>query len=1268
MSNENFSDFDDLFDDDMLEILNDGDDATKQAPPIVHRTTTTIPMPLVKQEKKPSTQYQFINTSLPPPMIQSSASATTNSRLPNSSTIPNTMMGLQPNFRMFPDTTNNIQNISNLQQMMKQSFANQGTNPSTNPYLAQLASMNQMLKMPNPSSGVSPSLPLPKQNFVVQPPSTYNRALTPSSSGYTAIIGNPPSASSNNKTNTYIFNPTTFLQQAASSTPTAIPPSFFSSIPLPHPQPVVLPSSTKGLLEVSPPKLGKKWPKLLSEIKLEVIVTNQKIWQSMANSESLRCYVPDFGSEFDEYEDDDLDDDDDMFEEDFNNIDEDNFDLNKYNGPKKSQGTKRSRDSKPKQQSKFNGNTFVYLFSPNRELVAYVPSAEYNECLVPLAKHKIVLISATSQLDVSLGKSYISLKIYMVKKAMVSDKNLLESNVDGESGTHSMDLSDEQVQLYHIRKNFLKRLFELIDRQSVTSFSSSNLQNEPAFNSKARKLGESDVTGARSKQEEDDLDGLDDTDLDEYIIQKPASNSSNRSDSNPNDKSLERQLEELYEEIEKTIVDDENAPPTEPENSDDEPEGSHHDIEIPEDSVLAADLRSYQKTAVKWMLKRERVGEDKVKTTPKLHSMFQERKFPDGTLFYFNPLNGIITTTFVPAPPEPKGGILADEMGLGKTVEVIGLIASNRMKVKKNTPQVSGDKYITPATLVVTPLTIIDQWKQEIERHTNNQLSVCVYQGSRRIRDAPTLLKYDVIITTYNTLSFEFSQTYMNKERTNAKKKAAKDTITAQQPSPIYRMKFFRVVLDEAHNIKNRKSLQAKATAAVDAERRWAVTGTPIQNHIDDLFSLFHFLKVNPHGDWRWWSRFIGKPFEKKDKKAVEALQSVIKKLVIRRTKNKRVNGKRIVMLPPKRVETVSIQFSEAETNFYKSLYEYSKGKFNEFLRSGTVLKNYANILEMLLHLRQVCNHPALIITSFQKKSEKSTMNGFLENFEQKNGFEVYDSILPMLPQVLKMNRDKNKKNGEEMSSQLKTINVTRYMKTNWRSSSKINALIEKLRSLEHGTKSVVFSQWTSMLDLVEIALEKSNIKFVRLDGKMQRKDRDDAVQKFKADPYIQVCLISLKVGGTGLNLVWATHVFLLDPWWNPAIEEQAIDRVHRIGQDKPVTVFRFVVKDSVEERILSLQKSKTKIANEALNFGSDDDDESNTTYTTSFLGSFGGGALKRQYDSDEYEDDDDDEFKEVTLDDLEDEEDAGAGSSMFGHTKKDAQKIRIKDLSTIFI
>ncbi|EFC48881.1 predicted protein [Naegleria gruberi] len=489
-------------------------------------------------------------------------------------------------------------------------------------------------------------------------------------------------------------------------------------------------------------------------------------------------------------------------------------------------------------------------------------------------------------------------------------------------------------------------------------------------------------------------------------------------------------------------------------------------------------------------------------------------------------------------------------------------------------------------------------------------------------------------------------------------------------------MKFFRVVLDEAHNIKNRKSLQARATAAVDAERRWAVTGTPIQNHIDDLFSLFHFLKVNPHGDWRWWSRFIGKPFEKKDKKAIDALQSVIKKLVIRRTKNKKINGKRIVMLPPKRIETVNIQFTEAESNFYKSLYEYSKGKFNEFVRSGTVLKNYANILEMLLHLRQVCNHPALIITSFQKKSEKSTMNGFLESFEQKNAFEVYDSILPMLPQVLKLNKEKNKpkQNLEDgmISSQLKAINVTKYMRTNWRSSSKIGALIEKLRVLELGTKSVVFSQWTSMLDLVEVALEKSNIKFVRLDGKMQRKDRDDAVQKFKFDPHIQVCLISLKVGGTGLNLVWATHVFLLDPWWNPAIEEQAIDRVHRIGQDKPVTVFRFVVKDSVEERILSLQKSKTKIANEALNLGgSDDEEEENyTTYTTSFLGgSFGGGALKsKSYDSDEeYEDDDEDEFNEVTVDDLEDEE-SGSGGAMFGHTKKDAQKIRIKDLSTIFV
>ena len=711
--------------------------------------------------------------------------------------------------------------------------------------------------------------------------------------------------------------------------------------------------------------------------------------------------------------------------------------------------------------------------------------------------------------------------------------------------------------------------------------------------------------------------------------------------------------------------------------------------------ILTAKLRPYQQTALRWMLNREKRGKDaeQASAKPQLHPLFEERHFPDAkqTKYYYSSDIGVLTTRFIPAPPEPRGGILADEMGLGKTVEVISLICSNRMADPQSyVPVARGDskekKYLSRATLVVTPLTIVDQWKSEIERHTNPPLKTYIYQGNRRVRDIAQLLQYDVIITTYNTLSFEYSQAFLGAESTRKKKKAnhgGRDSASASKdltPSPMFQMEFFRVVLDEAHNIKNRKSLQARATTAVEANRRWAVTGTPIQNHIDDLFSLFHFLRVTPHGDWRWWFKNIGKPFEKKDKKAAVELQSVIGELVIRRTKDKRINGVRIVKLPPKRITVMELEFSEAEAHFYNSLYDYAKGKFNEFVQSGTVLKNYANILEMLLHLRQVCDHPALIISSFQKKSERSTMKGFLEEFSKKTSFLQYDKILPMLPSVLKYNAKRESSNDANVPGM---VDVNSFLKLKWRDSSKTSALVDYLKyKVSDTTKSVVFSQWTSMLDLVEIALQKSGIKFVRLDGRMQRKDRESAVDNFKNDPEVSVCLISLKVGGIGLNLVWATHVFLLDPWWNPAIEQQAIDRVHRIGQEEGVTVIRFVIKGTVEERIMTLQKTKTKIATDALDisnrdnendydpdneFIKEDDDEDDefaeeSTTVTVRQSSMGGQSLMASPSSSSIQDDDD-EFESVLADE---EEDFGAGIG-FGMTKRDAQNIRLKDVNYLF-
>ncbi|KAL0478406.1 hypothetical protein AKO1_008632 [Acrasis kona] len=717
-------------------------------------------------------------------------------------------------------------------------------------------------------------------------------------------------------------------------------------------------------------------------------------------------------------------------------------------------------------------------------------------------------------------------------------------------------------------------------------------------------------------------------------------------------------------------------------------------VEISTPEILCVNLRNYQKTALKWMLDREKQGKNSdVKN--KLNPLYQERTFPDLTKYYYSSLNGILTTKFVPAPPDPRGGILADEMGLGKTVEIIALIASNRLGSNPSTQPNKERKFVSKATLVVTPLIIVDQWKREIERYTNPSLKVYVYQGSRRIKDIATLLTFDVIITTYNTLAFEYGKTFTD---STSKRNKNVDKKVEREISPMYQLQFYRVVLDEAHNIKNRKSQQSRASSAVDANRRWAVTGTPIQNDIDDLFSLFQFLKVTPHGDWRWWSKYIGKPFEKKDKKAAEALSLVISELLIRRTKNKKVNGQTLVRLPPKKISTMELVFSEAEALFYKSLYEYAKSKFDEFVQSGTVLKNYANILEMLLHLRQVCDHPALIITSFQKKNERSTMKGFLEDFVQKTDFQIYDQILPMLPEVLKMNaKNKSAANPESESdddydfvenelgatvpvikdkapdtaattttSKRKVgkkkqeaidkglIDVKEYMTNKWRTSTKISTLCDYVNKIKHSEKSVVFSQWTSMLNLVEIALKRAKIGCVRLDGSMQRKDREIAVSNFKNEPDLAVCLISLKVGGVGLNLVWATHVFLLDPWWNPAIEDQAIDRVHRIGQDKPVTVVRFVIKNSVEERILMLQKSKSQVAKNALDGSTHDENENED-----------GFKEEGERDDEDVVEEEEDDYTAV---DLDADDDSGFNDGGFGMTKKDAKVVRVKDLEKLFM
>lgn len=704
--------------------------------------------------------------------------------------------------------------------------------------------------------------------------------------------------------------------------------------------------------------------------------------------------------------------------------------------------------------------------------------------------------------------------------------------------------------------------------------------------------------------------------------------------------------------------------------------------EMEPDSLLKPTLRPYQKQALGWMVQRERDPKAFPPTEGTLPPPWREYQTADGKKYFHNPSTGV--TTWNPPMREPddrvtvRGGILADEMGMGKTIEMLALLVTNRPNVQHEEKAAglfsstssfvanlsssaddveqddamdqtsSPSSPVSPSsfpktTLIVCPLSVLQQWHEEIGNHTGGALSVYVYHGASRTRDPNFLSSHDVVLTTFATLAAEVPpDSSKTPKRTSKVEKAA-----------LLETEWFRVILDEAHTIKDRNTRTAKASFALKAERRWAVTGTPIQNKMDDLFSLLHFLKVDPYGEWTWWSKIIMKPIRNREEHGFSRLQSVLETILLRRTKDQKVNDAPIVSLPPKVINIRKITCRPDEEEFYQNLWNSSKSQFQNLEASGRVLENYAHILELLLRLRQACDHPLLA-----RKSTANSPNLNLKNLARM--IKESPDALPRMKQLVSNGVDYEDEacaicfesvenaamgpcghiyckgciethvsNSPQGTLDLNQVpdcpicrcslqggymlipkkpetnsggsNQKKFNRDNWLPSSKIDALMQELTSLpqEEGIKSIVFSQWTSMLDMVEIPLGLHGIKFVRLDGAMSQTQRERSVNSFRNDPNVKVFLISMKAGGLGLNLVAGSNVYLLDPWWNPATEDQAIDRVHRLGQTRrkiacnfptnfvAVHVTRFIIKDSIEERIMELQDRKKMMAQGALGMNS---------------------------------------------------------------------------------
>ena len=423
------------------------------------------------------------------------------------------------------------------------------------------------------------------------------------------------------------------------------------------------------------------------------------------------------------------------------------------------------------------------------------------------------------------------------------------------------------------------------------------------------------------------------------------------------------------------------------------------------------------------------------------------------------------------------GGCLADDMGLGKTVQVLALLAE-RTKTKK-------PKEKKLPTLIVVPRSLVFNWQQEAARFAP-QLKILDHTGLARGKTTEHFPDFDIVVTTYGTLR--------------------RDVLLFKDA------KFDYCILDEAQVVKNAGTDQAKATRLLQANHRLALSGTPVENHLGELWSLFEFLNPGLLGHASVF-KLAGGAARNPEPETRAILAKGLRPFILRRTKQQVAKD-----LPDKTEQTLYCELEPEQRKLYDELRDHYRQSLLKTIEAVGMNRAKIQVLEALLRLRQAACHPGLID---KKKSADASAK--------------LDLLFPYLEEAI-----------------------------------------------DEGQKTLVFSQFTSFLAIVRAQLDRAGIAYEYLDGKTR--NRQEKVERFQNDPDCKLFLISLKAGGVGLNLTAAEYVFLLDPWWNPAVEAQAIDRTHRIGQTKPVFAYRLIAKNTVEEKVLELQKTKRDLADAILN------------------------------------------------------------------------------------
>ncbi|KIK62461.1 hypothetical protein GYMLUDRAFT_242635 [Collybiopsis luxurians FD-317 M1] len=509
------------------------------------------------------------------------------------------------------------------------------------------------------------------------------------------------------------------------------------------------------------------------------------------------------------------------------------------------------------------------------------------------------------------------------------------------------------------------------------------------------------------------------------------------------------------------------------------------------------------------------------------------------------------------------GGIIADEMG--QTLAMLVRIKDSLIEAR------AAGTSVNP-TLIVGPLSILHQWEEEARRL---HLTCIVYHGVKRY-SPEKLEKADLVITTYGILSSNYGAS--NYEDTEVKN---------HRPAGVYQVNWFRVVLDEAHEIRNPGTKKAKASFKI-AERtpfKWCLTGTPLHNKLLDLYPLFRFLGIANFSSLTWFQSNIERPHKRYDgleaRKLLQAsiIDGALAEIMLRRLKTDIVNGRPILELPRLIIKTRDIDLSARERNFYKLLESRMQHALENLLKeigAGNI-QFYSAAWVLLLRLRQACLHPNLLVSQILSDAAEDA------EIEEKT-FALQDECLQE-QQLIVFTLASIRMSDDHLRACSDYIDMAKSFRKD-EASTKISVMLDILREIRArpgNEKTIVFSQFTSMLNLIEPFLTRNRMRFVRLDGKMGLQSRKDTLNELRSDASVTIILVSLKAGGVGLNLTECNNVILFDLWWNPAVEEQAFARAHRMGQSRTVEVHKLVTVETVERRILQLQDEKKRLAAETL-------------------------------------------------------------------------------------